>query len=338
MKAIVLEQPGRLTLMDVADPDQPDPGKALVRIRRAGVCGTDLHAFHGEQPFFSYPRILGHELGVEVVATGDGVTAIAPGMRCALEPYFNCGRCAACRRGRPNCCTRLEVFGVHIDGGLREYAVVPASKLHPSASLSFAQLALVEPLAIGAHAVARAQLKPAERVLVIGAGPIGLAVTTFAVLAGADVLVTDINVARLQFAQQRWPEIGVVLGGDGMAERLADVTGDDLPVVIFDATGNRQSMQADFQLIGHGGRLVFVGLFTGEVTFDDPNFHRREVTLLSSRNALAEDFKRILHAMEAGSIDIGPLVTHHATLQTMIEEFPRWFSPDSGLIKAQIAL
>ena len=133
----------------------PAPGEALVAVRRVGVCGTDLHAFHGRQPFFHYPRILGHELGVEVLDVGAGVTDVRPGDRCALRPYLECGRCDTCRRGFPNCCPDLAVIGAHIDGGMRERQVVPADHLHASRTLSFDELALAETLSIGGHAVVR---------------------------------------------------------------------------------------------------------------------------------------------------------------------------------------
>lgn len=339
MKAIVLEQSGQLQLVQVEEPATPGPGEALVRVRRVGVCGTDLHAYQGTQPFFDYPRILGHELSVEVIAygTSEGTEADLPiGTRCAVEPYFYCGHCPACRRGKTNCCLNIQVFGVHIDGGMCEFATIPVRYLHPSQTLSFDQLVLVEPLAIGAHAVSRAQLSDRERVLVVGAGPIGLAVTQFALLAGAQVMVLDISERRLAFCQQHWPQAICIDGRGDPVATLQKMVGDDLPPVVFDATGNSRSMQSAFSYVGHGGRLVFVGLFQGEITFHDPEFHRREITLLSSRNALAADFSRIITYLEAGQIDISPWITHRATTDTLIEEFTHWFDRDSGIIKAVI--
>src|SRR5580658_1667442 len=163
MKTIRLEEPGRFALLSTQEPGSSlQPDEALVRVRRVGVCGTDLHAFGGNQPFFTYPRVLGHELGVEVFSVGSGVTHVRPGDRCSVEPYINCQKCIACRRGKPNCCRELRVLGVHADGGMRETIAVPARKLHPSAKLELDQLALVETLAIGCHAVERAGLVPGE--------------------------------------------------------------------------------------------------------------------------------------------------------------------------------
>lgn len=311
-----------------------------MRVHRVGVCGTDIHAFNGKQPFFSYPRILGHELGVEVLAVGAGVTNVKPGDRCAVEPYLNCGKCIACRRGKPNCCTDLKVLGVHTDGGHRERIVVPAVKLHPSATLSFDQLALVETLGIGAHAVDRASLDAGETVAVIGAGPIGLSVIQFALAADAKVIVIDVNEARLAFCRDRLGVHGLIdaRGGADVVAKLKELGGGDLPTAVFDATGNAKSMAAAFEYPAHGGKLVFVGLFPGDVTFNDPNFHRRELTLYASRNARPDDFGRILRLIESGKVDTTPWITHRAPLADVPALFESWTKPETGVLKAMIEL
>ncbi|GHO47354.1 alcohol dehydrogenase catalytic domain-containing protein [Ktedonospora formicarum] len=230
MKTILLEKPGQFHLLEQEEPEAPGPGYTLVRTRHVGICGTDLHAFRGEQPFFTYPRILGHELSVEVMAaTEQEDIALPKGALCAVEPYFNCGYCPACLRNKPNCCINLNVFGVHIDGGMREFAYIPTTKLHPSTALSSEQLALVEPLAIGAHAVSRAQLPSHERVLVVGAGPIGLAVTQCALLAGAQVIVMDISEQRLAFCHSLWPQVTCLHTPSDALARLQQEVKDDLP-------------------------------------------------------------------------------------------------------------
>jgi 2-desacetyl-2-hydroxyethyl bacteriochlorophyllide A dehydrogenase len=339
MKAIRLEEPGQLLQIDAPPPAAPGAGEALVSVRRIGVCGTDVHAFGGRQPFFSYPRILGHELGVQVLEVGEGVSNVRPGDLCAVEPYLNCGTCIACRRGKPNCCVNLQVLGVHTDGGMREQIVLPAHKLHSSQSLSLDQLALVETLGIGAHAVARAQIEPGEFVLVIGAGPIGLAAMQFAVEAGAQVIALDVNEERLRFCRQQMKVAHAINGAQEDAlESLRSITDGDLPTVVFDATGNPRSMARAFEFPAHGGRLVFVGLFQGELSFDDPNFHRRELTLLGSRNALPADFARIIALIEAGRIDTSPWITHRAAFEDAASQFPDWTKPENGVLKAIIEL
>jgi 2-desacetyl-2-hydroxyethyl bacteriochlorophyllide A dehydrogenase len=335
MRTIVLEQPGHLRSVAGDDPGPLAPGMALVRVRRVGVCGTDYHAWRGRQPFFTYPRILGHELGVEVADVAHDVTAVRAGDRCAVEPYLDCGTCSACRRGRGNCCEHLRVLGVHADGGMRERLQVPARKLHPSTALDLDALALVETLSIGAHAVRRAALASGSRVLVVGAGPIGLSVAAFARANGAEVAVMDVNPVRLAFCRAH---LGIerTLSPAGDSVGTAREAFGELPLVVFDATGHRGSMEQSFTLAAHGGVVVFVGLVQDDVTFRDPDFHRRELTLLGSRNALPSDFAHVIAALETGRVDVRPWVTHRAALEDVPHVFPGWTVPEAGVVKAMI--
>jgi len=336
MRTVVLEQPGRLVACDAPPPGPPAPGEALVRVRRVGVCGTDFHAFKGDQPFFAYPRILGHELGVELLEAPAAAGGLTAGDRCALEPYLECGRCVACRRGRTNCCVRLEVLGVHVDGGMREILKVPARKLHRSETLSFEQLALVETLGIGAHAVGRAGLDAGETVLVVGTGPIGLAVIQSARTRGVRVLATDVNESRLDFCRRQIGVEGAFLADASADEALREATRGEMPTVVFEATGNPESMERSFGFVASGGRMVLVGLCQAKIAFFDPEFHRREMTLLSSRNATGADFDRVLAAVEAGTLDTRPWVTHRASLSDVAGALPSWARPESGVLKAMV--
>lgn len=334
MKTVILEEPGTLRLVDTPEPGSPGPEEALVRVHRVGICGTDLHAYRGKQPFFSYPRILGHELGVEIVAVGSAVEDRWPGQNCAVEPYLNCGNCIACRRGKTNCCAALQVLGVHTDGGMRDYLRVPAHKLHPSETLSLEQLALVETLGIGAHAVDRAQVTPGESILVLGSGPIGLSVVPFAQVAGARVLVADINPDRLAFCREQFSVDHTLQIDEDAVEAVRSLTEGDLPTVVFDATGNAHSMAGAFRFVAPGGKLVFVGLVQAEISFSDPEFHRKEMTLLATRNATGADFRRILALLESGAVDTTPWITHRAAVSALLDAFPSWLNPESHVIKA----
>lgn len=339
MRTLILDGPGALRLADTAAPEGPGPGESLVRVRRVGVCGTDIHAFHGRQPFFSYPRILGHELAAEVMEAGAGESGVRAGDLCAVEPYLNCGTCIACRRGKPNCCVSLKVLGVHADGGMRDLIVVPSRKLHPSAVLGLEQLALVETLGIGCHAVGRAGVEPGEWALVVGAGPIGLSVMQFALEAGARVIALDVNAARLDFCRSALGIRHTIDAGSQDALReIEGLTGGELPTVVFEATGNVKSMQASFAYAAAGGRLVFVGICQGDITFSDPHLHRRELSLLASRNSLPADFTRIMALMESRRIDVAPWVTHRAPLDAAAGLFDSWTRPETGVIKAMISL
>jgi alcohol dehydrogenase len=337
MKALQLEKPQQFRSIEIDEPAAPGPEEALVRVHRVGICGTDYSGYLGKMPFFSYPRIPGHELGVEVLAVGAGVTQVAPGTRCAVEPYMNCQRCHSCRRGRGNCCEQLKVLGVMMDGGLCERFVLPARKLHPSHQLTFDQLALVETLAIGSHAVQRGQPQPGDAVLVIGAGPIGLSVIEFVKLSGATCIVLDLNERRLEFCRSRMGvQHGLQSKGDGSElEELRQLTEGALAQLVIDATGSPLSMSQALQYAAFGGRVVYVGITQQEVSFPHaPVMHRRELTLLASRNALPPDFTRIIQHIEEGRIDTRPWITHHAGFGDVAGAFPVWIKPETGVIKA----
>jgi alcohol dehydrogenase len=334
MKALCLEAPKQWKRIDVAAPAAPGAGEALVRVNTVGICGTDISGYLGKMPFFSYPRIPGHELGVEVVAVGANVANVQPGDRCAVEPYINCQQCYACRRGHTNCCEKHQTLGVHCDGGLRPQFLVPARKLHISRKLAFEQLALVETLAIGCHAVNRSELQGRESCLIIGAGPIGLATLEFVKLTGAKTIVMDMNEGRLEFCRRVMGVQHTVQPSEKLDQDLRDLTDGHLPDVVIDATGNTNSMSNAFSLITHAGRLVFVGITTDEVHFRHPLFHRPEGTLLCSRNALSADFSRIIGLIEDGRIDTQPWITHRARFEELIDVFPSYTRPETGVIKA----
>jgi len=335
MRVISLNAPGQFALQETNAPQLSQKDEALVRVLRVGICGTDLHAFEGTQPYFSYPRILGHELAVEVLELGENNHTIAIGDICTVEPYLNCGTCAACQRGTPNACMHLQVIGVHRDGGMQEMITLPVRKLHPANELPIEHLALVEMLSIGAHSVRRANLLAGETVLVIGAGPIGMGVMVFAHLMNANVIAMDINPTRLAFCQNVLGVEHIIHAQTDPLEQLVAITG-NLPTAVFDATGNIQSMTNAFQYVMHGGRLIYVGLVNNEITFSDPHFHSRELTLLASRNATPQDFKWVVEALTSKVISLDGWVTHVVNPEQMIAQFADWLKPDSGLIKATL--
>ncbi|HEY1080976.1 MAG TPA: zinc-binding alcohol dehydrogenase family protein [Prosthecobacter sp.] len=330
MRALRLSSPGSFEWIALPETAAPGPGEALVAVHAIGICGTDIAGYQGKMPFIQYPRILGHELGVEVLATGAGVTHLQPGDRCSVEPYLNCGRCRPCLLGRTNCCEYLQVLGVHCDGGMRERILLPAAKLHPSPDtvLDYEQLALVETLAIGCHAVKRARLTPEEDVLIIGAGPIGLTVLEFARLGGRKVTVLELNETRRQFVTRHYP-------GTQVVDSLPD---GPVAHTVFDATGHAGSMAAALGYARFAGQVVYVGITKEPVPLDDPLFHRRELTLLASRNAQAEDFPFILDLLRSGTINTAPWISHRCAFEELPETLPAWMAPGSGLIKAVVRL
>jgi 2-desacetyl-2-hydroxyethyl bacteriochlorophyllide A dehydrogenase len=337
MKALVLEHPRQFRFVERPEPARPVAGEALVRPLRVGICGTDYGGFLGTMPYYSYPRVPGHELGVEVLAVGEGVTNVRPGDLCAVEPYINCTTCFPCRTGAPNCCENHRTLGVMMDGGLTERLVLPARKLHPANGLSPDQCALVETLAVGCHAINRGAPVPGENVLVIGAGPIGLSVIEFARLSGARTIVMDMNERRLEFVRDRMG-IAATIGyrGDGTeVDALEGMTEGTRAQVVIDATGSSTSMSNALSYCSFTGRLVYVGMTHAEVSFPHaPVMHRRELTLLASRNALPSDFTRIVTLIETGAIDTRPWITHRPSFRDLIQAFPDFTRPGSDVIKA----
>jgi 2-desacetyl-2-hydroxyethyl bacteriochlorophyllide A dehydrogenase len=327
MKTVILEQPGRFTVTDTESPAAPGFDEALVRVLTVGICGTDLHAFEGTQPFFTYPRILGHELAVEVLECGAGVSDFQRGDRCAVNPYMTCGQCSACKRGRSNCCAKMRVIGVHSDGGMRDRIVLPAKQMYKCPTLPAAQIPLVETLGVGIHAVGRAAPQPGDRAIVAGAGPIGLSVIEFLRLAGCDIGVIEKMPERLDFVARHH-------GLKRYYPSHDEARQEDPSTLVFDCTGDRGSMESSIQLLQQAGTLIFVGLINDKVSLFDPDLHRREATILASRNSTPAEHQRVLEYMEAGRIDVGAWPTECASPEAMGARFPLWLHRQAGIVKS----
>jgi alcohol dehydrogenase len=340
MKAIQLTEPGIFKVIDIEEPGAPGPGETLVRVDRVGICGTDLGGYLGKMPFFSYPRIPGHELGVEILEIGEGVENIRVGDRCSVEPYINCQACYSCRRGHTNCCEHHQTIGVMCDGGLTEKILLPARKMHPANKLSAEQCALVETLAIGCHAIDRGNPQAEESVLVIGAGPIGLSAVEFARLSGAKTIVMDRVPSRLDFCREKMGVEHTLLAGTGTEiEELEALTDGNRADVVVDATGSNHSMAKALEYCAFKGRLVYVGITQAELALPHaPALHRRELDILASRNALAGDFTRIIQLIEDGDINTQPWITHRTSFDNMIDVFESYTRPETGVIKAVVEM
>ena len=318
MQQWICNEPGVLVSQEAEMPSRA-PGFSLLRVRNIGICGTDIHAFAGNQPFFSYPRILGHELAVEIVESDTFET----GELATIIPYFNCATCDACLAGKPNCCEILQVFGVHIDGGMREYIVVEDCYILPGKGLTADELALVEPLSIAAHGLRRATLSAGEKVLVMGAGPIGLFTILLAKIQGASVEVAEPNTSRLQFCKEKL----------GVSEASATAYS-----TVIDATGNLQAIESGFAKMSHGGKYVLIGLQKQAISFSHPEFHKREATLMSSRNATIEDFEYVMNLFRDKKIQAAPFISHRFSKNQVSGIFTKINEPTQQVIKSMIIL
>jgi len=332
MKAIVCQKP-----FHVRAEDRPAPkvreGEVLVRIDRVGLCGTDFHIFAGRHPYLTYPRIMGHELAGRVAAAPAN-SRFREGQLVAINPYLSCGVCIACRRGRSNACVHVQVLGVHTDGGMCELLSVPESAVLDATGLSPDQAAMLEFLAVGAHAVARSGIAPGNRAAVVGAGPIGIATGLFARLKGAAVTLVDQRRARLEYARDNLGFADIVPAGEGLHAALASRTDGEMFDVVFEATGSIEPMGQSLAYLATGGVMVLVGVAPGDIALSDPEFHKREATLLASRNALAEDFDNVISAIKADLIPTGALQTHSFAAEEMAQRLPELISGADRVLKA----
>ena len=336
MRILTCLKPGEFAYSDTPAPELKS-GHAMVKVKRIGICGTDLHAFEGTQPFFNYPRVLGHELAGEIVGIENHAN-YKVGDQVSIIPYFSCGTCFACTQGKTNCCTTLNVFGVHSDGGMSEFISIPIDSLFKDTSLNLDALALLEPLAIGAHGIKRAQIKPNEFVLIVGAGPIGLGAAAMASLAGAQVIIQDVNQNRLDFAKEKLHiPFSINPNQEDAFIALKEITRGNMPRLVIDATGYKKAMEQSFQYISHGGTYVLIGLQLDEISFSHPEFHKREATLMSSRNATREDFQWVADSIGQQKLDPTLFISHRIAFDDVAAQFPDLINPSLGVIKAMVS-
>lgn len=336
MKAVLCRAPHAIAVetmpMAVRGHDE-----VLLQVNRAGICGTDYHIYEGLHPFLEYPRVIGHELSATVVEV-PASCRFEIGQRVVINPYIACGTCHACKLGKPNCCMKISVLGVHRDGGMCEFLSLPERNLIPAGGLSANAAAAVEFLAIGAHAVRRSGVSKGSKALVVGAGPIGLGAAIFAQIAGATVTLSDRDQERLSLASSATGIASAIVADGQAAAKIMSASDGNGFDVVFDATGSKASMEQSFAYVAHGGTYVLVGLIKGDITFADPDFHKREMTLMASRNATAVDFDHVIASINSGKVPIEKLLTHRTTLADVAQDLPRWCSDKRGLIKAVVEI
>lgn len=330
MTGVVVE-PGKFVLEErSADTDIPK-GWVLIDICAVGLCGTDYHILEGKHPYLQYPRVIGHELSGRVVKDGEGWSK---GDLVVVNPYISCGKCRACKRGKPNCCTNIEVMGVHRDGGLTPQLAVPSQNLILADGLSPLQAAMVEFLAIGAHAVQRSEIGKDDHVLITGVGPIGIGVALFAQLKGAQVSLLDLDEKRLAMAMK---DFGFNRGYQSIDDVIAATDGEGFDAV-FDASGHKGAIETGFPAVAHGGSYILVSVVKEDITFSDPEFHKREMRLIGSRNALASDFDWVMSAIREKQIDTDALCSAVIGREELAERFVNLASDRGDLIKVIVEL
>jgi threonine dehydrogenase-like Zn-dependent dehydrogenase len=309
--ALVLEKPRSAAVVRRPDPTAGE-GDALVRLRMAGVCGSDLAAYRGLSPLVSYPRVLGHELLVDVESCPSRPDL--DGRRAVVEPLLSCGRCKPCRLGRPNCCVELAVLGVHADGGIRERFAVPARLLHEVPEALPDEVAvLAEPTTIAYRAVERSAVRAGSRAVVLGAGPIGLLIGQLLSRSrGCRVAVVDVDAERLAIAE-RLGLTAVAAAGD-VAGQVGSWSNGELADAVFEATGSAAAARLTPALVGFTGSVVMIGWQHAPLELDTVTLMRKEATLLGSRNSVAA-FPPVLRLLADGAVDADAMLTHRVPLE-----------------------
>ncbi len=335
MNILVCNAPGDFSYEEKLIPTLTK-GEVLVQVKRVGICGTDLHAYKGTQPYFNYPRILGHEIA-GVIKDNNGSLLCNNNDQVSILPYFNCGNCIACKSGRENCCVHMQVFGVHIDGGMCEYIAVPEKSIVKCADLNLDALAMIEPFSIGAHGMRKAQIKKDENVLIIGAGAIGLGAMEYARINGANVIAMEKDNTRLKFAKNNL-NIQHTINPleEEVIEKLKLITHNEMPTVVVDATGSQKAINSGLQYLAHGGKYILIGLQKGELIFSHPEFHKRETTLMSSRNANRLDFEWVIEQMKSGQIKPENYISHRYPFKDLKNAFESFYHPGANSIKIMV--
>ena len=338
MKAVQISEAGQIELVERSDVTCPRD-QVLLKIERVGFCGSDLAAFRGANPLVTYPRIPGHEIGATIAEIGaDTCTDLSVGQQVLVIPYSNCGKCLACLQNRPNCCQKNETLGVQRDGAMCEYFAAPAEKVISAPQLSLAQLALVEPLSVGFHAVSRAQVSADETVGVIGCGAIGLGAIIAAHSRSARVIAMDIDDAKLEVARQCGATACVNSATENLHERLQSLTDGHGPHVMIEAVGAPACYRAAVEEVGAAGRVVYIGWAKQPVEFDTVPFVFKELDIRGSRNALPEDFTRVVEAVEHGFVPDDVLISRVCPLNEAPGAMVQWNESPGDVTRIHVTL
>lgn len=336
MKALVLKKPGEASIETVPDPRLTD-GNLMLRVRMVGFCGSDLNSFRGLNPLVSYPRILGHEVSATVLENAQFDNRFSAGVDVAVSPYSNCGKCASCLRSRANACQFNETLGVQRDGALSEFVALPPERLF-RAGLTLKELCLVEPLTVGFHAVSRGRVTANDTVAVFGCGGVGLGAVAASSSRGARTISIDIDDEKLEFVRLTFGAITINSAKESLHKRLAEITDGRGPDVIIEAVGNPETFRSAVEEVAHTGRVIYIGYAKQPVSYETKLFVQKELDILGSRNAQAEDFNAVIRLMETGKLPVEDFVSLVVPLEEAPEALRSWSKNPSGFKKILVSL
>ncbi|WP_394581323.1 zinc-binding alcohol dehydrogenase family protein [Cytobacillus firmus] len=321
MKAVQIPSAMEMEIIDIETPVISDPDEVLVKVKRVGICGSDMHIYHGTNPLATYPRIVGHEVAGEVVDVGSNVSGIKPGDHVVVEPIRYCGECYACRKGRQNVCQSLSVFGVHEDGGLREFFVLPEKQLHVvESSLEWDEIVLAEPYTIGAQAVWRGAVEPGDTVFIQGSGPIGICILKMAKLQGARVIISDLKQERLAFAKENGADEIINASEESVEVRVLELTDGEGPNVVIDAVCLPSTFELGVNLVSPAGTVVVLGFDERPSSIPQLPITKKEVTIVGSR-LQTNQFEKVVSLLNAEKLQSNSFITHHFPISEVKEAF-----------------
>ena len=336
MKALVMRQPGQTSVESVAEP-KPKDGEVLLKVRMVGLCGSDLNSFRGSNPLVSFPRIPGHEIAGTILENKSDNPELKPGTNVAVSPYSNCGTCAACRRGRTNACQFNQTLGVQRDGALTEFISVPAHRIYP-AKLSLRELCLVEPLTVGFHAVARGRVTRNEVVAIFGCGGVGLGAVAAASFEGANTIAIDVDDKKLAIARKAGAAHAINARQQSVPEKLAELTNGLGPDVVVEAIGSPETFRSAIELVAFTGRVVYIGYAKKPVEYETRLFVQKELDIMGSRNAMPEDFRKVIQMLEDHRFPVDDAITKVVALEQAPAILRAWQENPAAFTKIVVAV
>lgn len=336
MKALVIERPGEARVVEIAAPEL-DPRHATMRVRRIGLCGTDLSTYLGKNPLVTYPRIPGHEVAATLERVPANELGLAGGMNVTMSPYTSCGVCSSCRQGRVNACKRNQTLGVQRDGALMEHFAMPLEKLY-AAALGIEELCLVEPLTVGCHAVSRGRVTGDDVVAIYGCGGVGLGAVAAAAFRGAKVIAIDIDDRKLELARKAGAREGIHSVRENVHARLEELTNGHGPDVVIEAIGRPETFRAAVEEVAFSGRVVYIGYAKEHVSYETRLFVQKELDILGSRNALPQDFDEVIRMLEDGRFPSAEAITATVPLDEAPGILRAWSEEPGAFSKIMIAM
>ena len=337
MKTIIINKPGEVEIIEQAMPVRKQ-GEALLKILYGGICGSDLGTYRGTFAYASYPRIPGHEFSAEIIEIGDNDRNLKPGMIVTCNPYFNCGHCYSCQRGLVNCCTSNETMGAQRDGAFSEYITMPIERIYDGKGLSAKTLALIEPFCISYHGISRANIQPNDKVLVIGAGTIGVLAAVGAKAKGAKVYISDVAENKMNYAIETFGLDGGILNDspENFIKRVEEITNGNYFDVTIEAVGLPSTFQACIDAAAFGARMVQIGVGKRTHEFDFTLLQKKELNVYGSRNALKKDFLELIDLVKSGKVDLEKIVTNTYNLDEADKAFQDFSKNAASMLKVVI--